>query len=210
MHDPALKRNLASLHHPMWEGRMYITLFDLLNSRFDHLHRPGWRNLAPHNRALVAGLCIVVVLLLLSGTAVMTHFHYVPLIILGLFCGGVTAKVLGQFLAPRIQSHVTAFLSGITTGNIGSSESGLRKLISNVADQINKLVALLPQNMGDLSDPLTLGLWIALLTALIILAANAYYANQDSSPVGNLVLRADAVPATVAGPAVAAGRPEGA
>jgi len=164
---------------------MYITLFDLLASRFDHLHRPGWKNLAPHNRALLAGLLIVTVLLLLGGTAVMSQYHYVPLIILGVFCGGVVAKVLGQFLAPKIQSHVTAFVGGITTGNIGSSESGLRKLISNVAEQINKLVGLLPQNMGDLSDPMTLSLWIALLTALVILAANAYYANQDSSPVGN-------------------------
>jgi hypothetical protein len=177
---------------------MYITLFDLLASRFDHLHRPGWNNLAPHNRALLAGLLIVTVLLLLGGTAVMSQYHYVPLIILGVFCGGVVAKVLGQFLAPKIQSHVTAFVGGITTGNIGSSESGLRKLISNVAEQINKLVGLLPQNMGDLSDPMTLSLWIALLTALVILAANAYYANQDSSPVGNPVSRPEPslVPAT--------------
>jgi hypothetical protein len=68
--------------------------------------------------------------------------------------------------------------------------------------------------MGDLTDPVTLALWIALLTALIILAANAYYANQESSPVGNLVPQSapvvapvvaiDAVP--VARAAVAANR----
>lgn len=179
---------------------MYITLFDLFASRLGHLDRPGWRNLAPHNRALVTGLIIVVVLLLLSGTAVVTRYHYTPLIILGLFCGGVLAKVLGQFLAPKIQSHVTAFLGGITTGNLGSSETGVRKLIGKIADQINRLVALLPQNMGDLSDPLTLSLWIALLTALVILAANAYYANQDSSSVGNPVQPAGA-PAAATAPA---------
>jgi hypothetical protein len=164
---------------------MYITLFDLFGPQFGH--HPSWRNIAPHNRALIAGVAIVIVLLLLSGAAVMTRFHYAPLIIMGVFCGGILAKVLGQFLAPKIQSHVTAFLGGITTGNIGTSESGLRKLISKIADEINKLVALLPQTMGDLSEPLTLALWIALLTTLVILAANAYYANQDSSPVGNLV-----------------------
>lgn len=191
---------------------MYITLFDLFASQ---VGAPGklasWKNVAPHNRALVVGLLIVLVLLLLSGTAVMTRYHYTPLIILAVFCGGIFAKVLGQFLAPKIQSHVTAFLGGITTGNLGSSETGLRKLIGKVADQINKLVAMLPQNMGDLSDPLTLGLWIALLTALVILAANAYYANQDSSPVGNPV-QTPGVPAAI--PAVAAvaaapGRPDG-
>lgn len=189
---------------------MYVTLFDLLTSRFDHLNRPGWRSLAPHNRALLVGLLIVAVLLLLGGTAVMTRFHYTPLIILGIFCGGIVAKVFGQFLAPKIQSHVTAFLGGITTGNLGSSETGLRKLIGKIADQINKLVALLPQNMGDLSDPLTLSLWIALLTALVILAANAYYANLDSSMVGNPVPATGAaavVPAPV--PAVAPAVPGG-
>jgi hypothetical protein len=190
---------------------MYITLFD----QFGLLKRlPSWQNFAPHNRALIAGLLIVIVLLLLGGTAVTTRYHYTPLIVLGLFCGGVAAKVLGQFLAPKIQSHVTMFLGGVTTGNLGTSETGLRKLISKVADEINKLVALLPQNMGDLTDPVTLALWIALLTALIILAANAYYANQESSPVGNLVPQSapvvapvvaiDAVP--VARAAVAANR----
>lgn len=164
---------------------MYITLFDLFGSQFGP--HPRWSNIAPHNRALISGLAIVTVLLLLSGTAVMTRFHYTPLIIMGVFCGGIVAKVLGQFLAPKIQSHVTAFLGGITTGNIGTSETGLRKLISKIADEINKVVALLPQTMGDLSDPVTLSLWIALFTALVILAANAYYANQESSPVGNPV-----------------------
>lgn len=95
--------------------------------------------------------------------------------------------------------YITVFLGGITTGNLGSSETGLRKLIGKVVDEINKLVALLPQSMGDLTDPLTLALWIALLTALIVLAANAYYANQDSSPAGNPVLRL--------GPALAAVTP---
>ena len=163
---------------------MYITLFD----QFGLLNRlPRWQNLASRDRALIAGLLIAVALLLLGGTAVATRYHYTPLIILGLFCGAVVAKVLGQFLAPKLQSHVTMFLGGVTTGNLGTSETGLRKLIAKVADEINKVVALLPQNMGDLTDPMTLALWIALLTALIILAANAYYANQESSPVGNPV-----------------------
>lgn len=176
---------------------MYITLFDLFGSRFGA--HPRWSSLAPHNRALVSGLAIMAVLLMLCGIAVRTRFHYAPLIVLGVFCGGIVAKVLGQFLAPKIQSHVTAFLGGITTGNIGTSETGLRKLINKIADEINKVVALLPQTMGDLSDPVTLSLWIALFTTLVILAANAYYANQESSPVGNPVTSgAGSGPAVVA------------
>jgi len=162
---------------------VYITVFDLI----DPLNRlPRWRNFSPANRALIAGLLIVIVLLLLGGTAVVTSYHYVPLVILGVFSGGVVSKVLSQFLAPKIQSHVTAFLGGITTGNIGRSGENLRKLIAEIGEQINKLVALAPRG-GDLSGPMVLCLWVGLLTTLVILGANAYYANQKSSTVGELV-----------------------
>ena len=169
---------------------MYITVFDVLVKRF-----PRWRNISPANRAVIVGPLIVAVLLLLGGTAIATRHHYMPLMVLGLFCGAVIAKVLGKFLAPQIQSFLTVFLGGITTGNIGSSGAGLHKLITGVADQINKLVTLIPASAGDISAATTLGLWIALLTALVILGANAYYANQQSSPVGNRVERFAADPA---------------
>src|ERR1700758_114698 len=169
---------------------MYITVFDLLGKRC-----PRWSNISPANRAVIVGPVIVAVLLLLGGTAIATRHHYVPLMILGVFCGAVVAKVLGKFLAPQIQSHLTVFLGGITTGNIGSSGAGLHRLITGVADQINKLVALIPASAGDISAATTLGIWVALLTALAILGANAYYANQQSSPVGNRVERFAAGPA---------------
>jgi energy-coupling factor transporter transmembrane protein EcfT len=169
---------------------MYITVFDLLGKRC-----PRWSNISPTNRAVIVGPLIVAVLLLLGGTAIATKYHYMPLMALGLFCGAVVAKVLGKFLAPQIQSHLTVFLGGITTGNIGSSGAGLHKLITGIADQINKLVALIPASAGDISAATTLGLWIALLTALVILGANAYYANQQSSPVGNRLEKFAAGPA---------------
>jgi len=159
---------------------MYITVFDLLGKRC-----PRWSNISPANRAVIIGPLIVAVLLMLGGTAIATRHHYMPLIALGLFCGAVVAKVLGKFLAPQIQSHLTVFLGG----------AGLHKLITGIADQINKLVALIPASAGDISAATTLGLWIALLTALVILGANAYYANQQSSPVGNRVERFAAGPA---------------
>jgi len=168
---------------------MYITVFDLLSKRF-----PRWSNISPANRAVIVGPLIVAVLLLLGGTAIVTEYHYVPLMTLGVFCGAVVAKVLGKFLAPQIQSHLTVFLGGVTTVNIGSSGAGLRKLITGTADQIGKLVALIPASAGDISGATTLGLWVALLTALVILGANAYFANQKSSQVGD---RIDATPAVV-------------
>jgi len=169
---------------------MYITVFDLLGKQY-----PRWRNISPANRAMIIGPMIVAVLLMLGGTAIATRYHYAPLMVMGVFLGAVVAKVLGKFLAPQIQSHLTMFLGGITTANIGSTGVGLHKLITGVADQINKLVTLIPASAGDISAATTLGLWIALLTALVILGANAYYANQQSSPVGNRVERIAANPA---------------
>ena len=98
-----------------------------------------------------------------------------------------------------MQSYMTVFLGGLTTGNIGSKEAGLGKAIAAISDQVNQLAAALPKSMDDLSEPLTLSLWIMLLTMLVILAANAYYANLESSPVGNRCLPAlqPVSPATV-------------
>jgi len=169
---------------------MYITVFDLLGKQC-----PRWRNISPANRAMIIGPLIVAVLLLLGGTAIATRYHYAPLLAMGDFLGAVVAKVLGKFLAPQIQSHLTMFLGGITTANIGSTGVGLHRLITGVADQINKLVTLIPASAGDISAATTLALWIALLTALVILGANAYYANQQSSPVGNRVERFSGDPA---------------
>jgi len=79
---------------------MYITVFDLLGSQLKALvGRPRWKNISQANRALIAGVVIIAVLLLLGGTAVATPYHYVPLVTLGIFCGAVLATVLAQFLA---------------------------------------------------------------------------------------------------------------
>jgi hypothetical protein len=176
---------------------MYITVFDLLSTRF-----PRWSNISPANRAVIVGPLIVAVLLGLGGTAIVTDYHYAPLMALGVFCGAVVAKVLGKFLAPQIQSHLTVFLGGVTTVNLGSSGAGLRKLITGTADQIAKLVALIPASAGDISGATSLGLWVALLTALVILGANAYFANQKSSPVGNRIDAATAIAPSISSNAV--------
>lgn len=185
---------------------MYVTVFDLLAGRFQPLTRiPRWRNLAPHTCALIAGLLIVTVLVAFAATAVLTSYHYLPLIVLGIFCGGVVSKFLSQFLAPKIQSHVTAFLGGITTGNIASSGAGLSKFISGAAAQIDNLAGIIPHKVDNLAEPVKLSLWIGLLTTLVILAANAYYAGQPTNEVGKRVTPAPPAPIPPAAAAAAVG-----
>ena len=187
---------------------MYTTLFDslvFLAERPQFLKQlPRWKDIPAPKRALIAGVVIVVVTLLLGAAATLTRYAYPPLVILGVFYGVVVSKPLTQFLAPKFQSLLTGFLGGITTGNIGSAGATLRKVISTIGTEINSTVAQILGSRGDLSGAVTVSLWILILTALVILAANAYYANLDSSPVGNPVAPAGN-PAPIVQAAAAAG-----
>lgn len=182
---------------------MYKTLFDVFADRSDFLKRlPRWRDLQPRQKALIAALAIIVTTLLLGSLAAFTQFHSTPLVILGVFLGVIVSRVLSQFLAPKIQSLVTGFLGGITTGNIASKEASLSKAISALADLVNRLAASITSKTqapaADFTQPVTLCIWIAIVTALVVLATNAYYANQESSAVGERV----GIPAAVPAPAV--------
>jgi hypothetical protein len=180
---------------------MYKTLFDVFADESAFLRRlPRWKDLQIRQRALIAGVGIIVITLLLTITAVFTRFHYGPLVVLGVFLGVIVSKVLTQFLAPKIQSLVTGFLGGVTTGNIASKEASLSKGISALAGFVNTLVASIISkthaSAADFSGPVMLCIWVAIVTALVIVATNAYYANLESSAVGERV--AGVAPAGVA------------
>jgi hypothetical protein len=171
---------------------MYKTLFDVFADQSHFLQRlPRWRDLQPRQKALIAALAIIVTTLLLGSTAAFTRLHRTPLVVLGMFLGVIVSRVLTQFLAPKIQSLAAGFLGGITTGNIASKEASLSKGISALADLVNKLAASIISKTqappADFSQTVTLCIWIAIVTALVILATNAYYANQESSTVGERV-----------------------
>jgi len=48
------------------------------------------------------------------------------------------SKMMSQFLAPKIQSLVAGFLSGITAGNIGVQQARLSAAIHKFADGIQE------------------------------------------------------------------------
>jgi hypothetical protein len=181
---------------------MYTTLFDSLDklildynpttSFAAHLLSalPRWQTLPGATRALIAGLIIILVTLGLGSVSLLTGHAYVPLILLGVFYGAVSSKLLTQFLGPKIQSAATGFLGGVTAGNIGSKEATLRTWIRSIADAIKDFVTNMnpgtSQHVQYLNQGLVWCVWMAIVTALVILAANAYYANVESSPVGEL------------------------
>jgi hypothetical protein len=175
---------------------MYVTIFDK--------YIPLWNELPIHTRAAIVGVSIVATTILFGSVAALTHYHYAALIALGIFYGIVISKMMSQFLAPKIQSLVTGFLSGITAGNIGVQQARLSAAIHKFADGIQSIaqnVAATTQHAdAEFNMAIVWGMWVATVTAVVILAANAYYANLESSPVGSAaanVATAAAVPPVV-------------
>jgi hypothetical protein len=167
---------------------MYITIFDSLAESLALLHRlPRWKNLPPPTRASIAGVIIIAVTIVLGVFAIFKS-PFVALIPLGVFYGIVSSKILSQFLAPRIQTSVVSFLSGITLGNIGVQQAKVSAAIHNIANWVQQVaddIARQTHTQDAFSDAVVWAIWTALLTATVILAANAYYASQDSNTVGN-------------------------
>ena len=178
---------------------MYVTIFDK--------YIPLWNELPTHTRAVIVGVSIVATTILFGAAAVLTHHHYAALITLGVFYGIVISKMMSQFLAPKIQSLVAGFLSGITAGNIGVQQARLSAAIHKFADGVQSvaqnLAATTQHADAEFNMAIVWGMWVATVTAVVILAANAYYANMESSSIGNTALNV-AVPATAA-PAALAG-----
>ena len=177
---------------------MYITLFDTLDNLvfsapvisrlFGAL--PKWQSISGASKALIAGVVIILFTMALGSVSLLTGHAYVPLILLGVFYGAVSSRLLTQVLGPKIQSPATGFLGGITAGNVGSKEATLRTWIRAIADAIKDLVNNVNPGNSEHAQYLNQGLvwciWMAIATALVILASNAYYANVESSPVGEL------------------------
>jgi hypothetical protein len=178
---------------------MYVTIFDK--------YIPLWNDLSTHTRAMMVGVSIVATTILFGAVAVLTHHHYAALITLGLFYGIVISKMMSQFLAPKIQSLVAGFLSGITAGNIGVQQARLSAAIHKFADGIQNIAQNIAitthQADAEFNLAIVWGMWVATVTAVVILAANAYYANLESSPVGNTAVnvpvQAPVPPAALAG-----------
>ncbi len=167
---------------------MYITIFDILAESSAAFHRlPRWKSLPPATRASVVGIVIIGVTIVLGASAVFKA-PFLSLIPLGVFYGIVASKILSQFLAPRIQTSVVSFLGGITLGNIGVQQAKVSAAIHGVANWVQQAADNLARQLhpnGDFSSAMVWAMWTAILTAMVILAANAYYASLDSSNVGN-------------------------
>jgi hypothetical protein len=179
---------------------MYVTIFDTFI--------PRWNHLPPRTRALIVGVSIIAVSILLGSLAVLTPYHFTALIALGIFYGIVISKLMSQFLAPKIQSLVAGFLSGVTAGNIGIQQARLSAAIHNIADGIQRIAQSIAMSTlhadADFNTAIVWGIWVAVFTAIVILAANAYYANLESSPVG-LAAQPITTPIAAAATAGAAG-----
>lgn len=168
---------------------MYTTLFDVLADRFKILsYLPRWKNMSPMNKSAVIGVSLIVVTLGMGTLAILTTFVFPPFIFLGVFYGVIASRLLAKFLAPKLQTITSGFIAGISTGSIGAKEAKLREIIRTTGQYITDLVTSinLPAGKSANFDPaVVFCIWIAIITVLVILGTNAYYANAKSSRVGD-------------------------
>ncbi len=185
----------------------YLTLLDLIGVSGSLLKSVVARisRRSPQARAIITVIGIGMVTLGLGSAAALTSYVRLPMIALGAFYGVVLSYPVTRFLRPRIQSLVTAFLGGLTAGNIGREQARLSQAIASFSSWIkDEVKALHPggtTEAADLNVAIIWGIWTCILIALAILAANAYFANQDKNPVGRPVdAQIPVVPPPVAGP----------
>jgi len=162
----------------------------------------GLPNLSSQARAIITVIGIGIVTVSLGAAAAFTTYAYPPMIALGAFYGVILSYPVTRFLRPRIQSIVTAFLGGLTAGNIGSEQAKLSSAIVSISKWVkDQVVALHPGASPEathLNGAITWGIWTCILIALAILAANAYFANHDQNDIGT---RVGAAVATMPSPA---------
>lgn len=179
----------------------FISMFDVLDISL--AQRFKWTAFSPQAKAIIAVVGLLLVTFSLGAAAVFTTHSLIPLLILGVVYGVILSYPLTKFFGPKIQSLVTGFLGGVSLGNIGTQEAKLRAWIIALGNSIKQLVASAHPPEG-LSDAIVYSIWTAIIVAFFILAANAYFANQKTNPVGNPIpppLPAPAiVAAAVAGP----------
>jgi len=83
----------------------------------------GLPNCSSQARAIITVIGIGIVTVSLGAAAAFTTYAYPPMIALGAFLRCDFVVSVTRFLRPRIQSIVTAFLGGLTAGNIGSEQA---------------------------------------------------------------------------------------
>ncbi|HET9183722.1 MAG TPA: hypothetical protein VFP59_16445 [Candidatus Angelobacter sp.] len=190
---------------------MYITLFSELLGKLNRAKLPldSWRNTSIQNKAVVSVVTVAVLTLGLGGVAILSRWVYLCLLPLGIFYGVVLSYPITRFFGPKLQSLATGFLGGITIENIGTQQAKLSAYITAVAGWIKaKVTTVIPAGsarMAKLDNAIMWAVWTAILVCLAILAVNAYYANKEGNPVGQLDR-----PGQPEQPAIAVGQPRAA
>lgn len=162
----------------------FVTMFDLLGNLLGPRFR--WGNMKTQTKAVLMVIVLVVVTVGFGALAVFTTYSYTSLLALGVFYGVVLSYPVTRFFGPKVQSIVTGFLGGLTMGNIGTQEAKLRAWIIALGNWIKQQIAA-TNPPPRLHEAIVCSIWTAILIAFAILAANIYFANQSTNPVGNRV-----------------------
>jgi len=168
----------------------YVTAFHWLSDSMvkkDPCAKARLRSFSPQTQGLAIVALVALLTIALGSVAVRTNHQFLPLILLGLFYGGLLSYPAIRFLGPRVQSAVAGFTGGVTAGNIGTQQAKLREAVVDLSSWLSThLASVAPAGAPQLNEAIVWCAWTTIISTLAIMLANAYCANVDSIPVGNV------------------------
>ncbi len=145
---------------------------------------PTWPRAA---KSIFVVLILILVTIGLGSIARFTEHAYLPMIFLGIVYGVFGSYPAMKFLGPKIQAALAGFLGGLGMGSLGAKEAAIKSGIQAIAAFIGDLEKTirgvitppdqsaqpLPWNYMDTA--IVYCIWMTLLTAFLIVAANACF-----------------------------------
>jgi hypothetical protein len=142
-------------------------------------------NLPSQARAIIVVVLILIWTIVLVSVAVFTSHAYLPFILLGISYGIILSYPILKLFGAKIQAALAGLLSGISVANLGAKEALARSWIQSAAKGISGLVTFghsviagpqgSPVAWTYMDSAVVYCLWMAVLTLILVVAANAYF-----------------------------------
>lgn len=173
------------------EGFVGLTAGFLKSARFGEFST--WSQKA---KSVFVVLGLLLFTILVGCIVTFTSHAFLPLILLGIVYGVFLSYPAMKFLGPKIQAAIAGFLGGVGLGSLGAKEAALKSGIQSLASAIGDLEAtvrqaLVPQGQSSQPPPWTYVdsgivycVWMTLLTAFLVVAANACLGEMQQQEAG--------------------------
>jgi hypothetical protein len=142
---------------------------------------PSWSQKA---KSVFVVIMLLMATIALGSIAAFTTHANIPLIFLGILYGIFLSYPVMKFLGPKIQAALAGFVGGLGMGTLGAKEAAIKSAIQTIASTIGDLETTIRRSLAHSPEPIPWSyidtaivycIWMTLLTAFLIVAANACF-----------------------------------